>query len=184
MASEPRTQRKGRMSYADIGKARHQEEGTACVELTGGWRDDVGRVPPGQPLHRRPWRFGDLCSMTWGAQWDSVFWAVRAPSRADRTQRQASDVLTSQGKLECQAPRCKCGSKCPSKLASSQWLGQSSRARSSAALGCVWSKLRQVGTAPGGQQPVSLSLTWTSEVWQWGSSCCPCEGKETHELQK
>lgn len=131
------------------GRRDIREDGTACAELTGGCRDDVGRAPPGQPSHSGPWRFGDLCSVTGGAQWDPVFWAVRAPSRADRTQRRESGVLISQGKLECQAPRCKCGNKCPSKLAASKWLGQSSRARSSAALGYVRLKLRQVGTAPG-----------------------------------
>lgn len=158
------------------GRRDIQEEGTACAGLTGGWRDDVGRVPPGQPSHSGPWRFGDLCSVTGGAQWDPVFWAVRAPSRADRTQRRESDVLISQGKLECQAPRCKCGSRCPSKSAASEWLGQSSGARSSADWAVCdrssgrWAQ-HQVGSSP---------WAWP-ELVRSGSgaaAAAPWEGKE------
>lgn len=53
--------------------------------------------PPGQPSHSGPWRFGDLCSVTGGAQWDPVFWAMKAPSRADRTHRGNPVFLFSRG---------------------------------------------------------------------------------------
>lgn len=149
MASEPRTQRNGRMSYADIGKARHP----------GGW-DSLCRADwwlqrwcwkgtPGPAKSQRALEIWGLTLCDRRSSMRPSFLSCESPFQGRQDPEEGIGVLISQGKLECQAPRCKCGNKCPSKLAASKWLGQSSRARSSAALDCVQLKLRQAGTAPG-----------------------------------
>ena len=134
--------------------------------------------PPGPAKSQRVlqavWRVGGLCSVKYRAHWAPVLWAVRAPPGQENP---GEGILVSyrKEKLQHQALGCKCGRKCPSKSATSQWVGQSSRVQSSAELGCMWLK-------PGGWAQHHPAARWAppgaSEVWQGSAAPSPWECQE------